>query len=148
MSDNNNYAAYDIARMIWQLSNTLVKNRNRKLYALDLTSVQTEVMVFLLKNMDKEEINQLDIQEHLMLTNPAVTGILKRMEEKDLIERLQSAKDARYNNIKPTQKGFELKKILIDNMSKEEARMTQGMTAKEQKDFVSLLHIALKNMED
>lgn len=148
MPKNDKYTACDTARMIWQLGNTLVTNRNRKLFALDLTSVQTEVMVFLLKNMDKEEINQLDIQEYLMLTNPAVTGILKRVEEKGFIVRTKSTKDARNKNIKLTQKGLDLMNILIENMAEEEARIIQGMSGKEQEEFKRLLNIAIQNIKE
>lgn len=148
MPKNDKYTAYDTARMIWQLGNTLVTNRNRKLFALELTSVQTEVMVFLLKNMDKEEINQLDIQEYLMLTNPAVTGILKRVEEKGFIVRTKSTKDARNKNIKLTQKGLDLMNILIENMAEEEARIIQGMSGKEQEEFKRLLNIAIQNIKE
>ena len=74
-------------RMICQLGNSLSKYRNKKAESFGLTSVQIDVIVFLLKNRGCEEINQLDVQNHLMLTNPTVTGIVRRLEEKGFISR-------------------------------------------------------------
>lgn len=140
-------SSYDIVRIVWQLGNILVKNRNKKLNVLKLTSVQTEIVAFLLRNTNKEEINQLDIQEYLLLSNPAVTGILKRMEEKGLIERARSCKDSRNKNIELTKKGLDLKEVLKANMAEEETRIIKGMTSEERMEFVRLLHIALKNID-
>ena len=76
--------------IINQLGRALVKYRNKKAAAFGLTSVQLDVLVFLLKNQEKGEINQLDVKNFFMLSHPAVTGIIQRIEEKGLITRVQS----------------------------------------------------------
>ncbi len=133
-------------RLICQLGNALVKHRNKKAAAFSLTSVQMDVMVFLLKNRQKDEINQLDVQKHLMLSHPAVTGIVQRLEEKGFLKREQSKRDARYNCLQLTQKALELEDVLKCNAPEAEKTILQNMTSLEQAELYRLLQIALDNI--
>lgn len=133
-------------RLMCQLGNALVKYRNKKAAAFSLTSVQMDVVVFLLKNRNKDEINQLDVQKYLRLSHPAVTGIIQRMEENGFIKREQSIRDARYNCMHLTQKALELEDVLTDNAIEAEKIVMQHMTSTEQAELYRLLQIALDNI--
>ncbi|MPN55805.1 hypothetical protein SDC9_203489 [bioreactor metagenome] len=111
-----------------------------------MTSVQAEVISFILKNQDKDEINLLDVQKHLTLTHPTVIGIAKRLEEKHFIKREQSKTDARYTCLKLTKKGLEFRNVLSNKAAENEKILLQGMTDDERIEFNRLLGIALKNM--
>lgn len=134
-------------RMICQLGNSLVKYRNKKAEPFGLTSVQLDVVVFLLKNRERDEINQLDIQNYLMLTNPTVTGIVHRLEKKGFIRRGKSTRDARYNCLHPTSKALELEDTLQSNAVEAEKQLLQRMSGPERKEFSRLLKLAQSNME-
>ena len=135
-------------RIIWQLGNILVNYRNKKAAFYNLTSVQMDVMIFLFKNRKKEEINQQDVQKYLMLTHPAVTGIIDRMAEKGFIIRRQSIRDARYNCLELTEKGIELEHALVDTASEAETIIMKNMTLEEQEEFGRLLQIAMNNINN
>ncbi len=137
----------ETVRMICQLGNALVNYRNKKAESFGLTSVQLEVVVFLLKNRGRAEINQLDLQSYLMLTNPTVTGIVRRLEEKGFISRGKSARDARYNCLQLTAKAVELEDILQFNASVMEKQLLQGMSGLERDEFSRLLKLAFSNIE-
>lgn len=136
----------EILRRVWKLGNSLVKYRNESLKDQDLTSVQAEVISFILKNQDKDEINLLDVQKHLALTHPTVIGIAKRLEEKHFIKQEQSKTDARYTSLKLTKKGLEFRNVLSKKAAENEEILLRGMTDVERKEFNRLLGIALKNM--
>ncbi|AKB27362.1 Transcriptional regulator, MarR family [Methanosarcina siciliae T4/M] len=138
----------EILRRVWKLGNALVKYRNESLKDQDLTSVQAEVISFILKNEDKAEINLLDVQKHLALTHPTVIGIAKRLEEKSFIKREQSKTDARYTSLKLTKKGLEFRNVLSKKAAENEEILLQGMKDDERKEFNRLLGIALKNMTE
>lgn len=138
----------EILRRVWKLGNALVKYRNESLKDQDLTSVQAEVISFILKNKDKDEINLLDVQRHLALTHPTVIGIAKRLEEKSFIKREQSKTDARYTSLKLTKKGLEFRNVLSKKAAENEELLLQGMKDDERKEFNRLLGIALKNMTE
>ncbi|NLP42166.1 MAG: MarR family transcriptional regulator [Veillonellaceae bacterium] len=134
-------------RMICQLGNSLVKYRNQKAESFGLTSAQIDVLVFLLKKQGCEEINQLDVQNHLMLTNPTVTGIVRRLEEKGFISRGKSIRDARYNCVYLTDKVIGLEDVLQSNAAVAEKQLLQGMSGPEREEFSRLLKLALSNIE-
>lgn len=133
-------------RLMFQLGNALVKYRNKKAAAFGLTSVQIDVIVFLLKNREKDEINQLDVQKYLMLSHPAVTGIIQRMEEKGFLKRLQSTRDARHNCLHLTPKALELEEELMGNSAQAEKVIMKNMTSTEQVELYRLLKIAFNNI--
>lgn len=134
-------------RIICQLGNSLVKYRNKRAEAFGLTSVQIDMIVFLLKNRGREEINQLDVQNHLMLTNPTVTGIVRRLEEKGFISRGKSIRDARYNCVHLTAKAIGLEDALQSNAATVEIQLLKGMSELEREEFSRLLKLAQSNME-
>lgn len=133
-------------RLLCQLGNALVKFRNKKAEAFGLTSVQMDVVAFLLKNRDKDEINQLDVQKYLALSHPAVTGIIQRMEQKGFLKRKQSSRDARYNCLYLTQKALELEDALDHDAAKAEKIIMKNMSRTEQEEFHRLLQLAMDNI--
>lgn len=134
-------------RMICQLANSLIKYRNQKAESFGLTSVQIDVIVFLLKQRECEEINQLDVQNHLMLSNPTVTGILRRLEARGFISRGKSTRDARYNCLKLTDKAIALAEVLESNALMAEKQLLKGMSSLEREQFTRLLTLAQNNMK-
>jgi DNA-binding MarR family transcriptional regulator len=133
-------------RVMYQLGNVLMKYRNKKAATFNLTSIQTDVLGFLLKNQEKDEITQFDVQKYFMLSHPAITGIIKRLEEKGFLKRGQSARDARYNCLHLTQKAFELEDALAENALEAEKIVLKNMTNTEQAELYRLLQIALDNI--
>ena len=97
--------------LIFMLNNALIKQKQANAWH-NLTSIQADVLSYILINSKKGEINQLDIQAVFKLTNPTVSGIIDRLEEKEFIKRTKSEKDARYRKLVPLPKGEELMQIL------------------------------------
>ena len=80
---------------------------------------------------------QKDIERVLMLSNPAVTGIVQRLESKGLIERNVAFSDSRHKEIHTTEKSRRLairlgelrrehEKMLMDGISDEEKAAVLG----------------------
>ena len=57
-----------------------------------------------LHHTDKKIVIQKDIEEHFHISNPTVTGILNRLEQKGFIERKSNEKDKRVRTIVLTPK--------------------------------------------
>lgn len=132
---------------IFRLNNALVKQKNRRLGVYDLTSIQADVLMYILSLYKTREINQLDIQAAFKLTNPTVSGIVDRLEEKDFIKRVRSEKDARFRRLIPMPKGEKLFEDLQRSASEAELGLVQNMTEAEQAEFERLLKIALTTAE-
>ena len=74
-----------VGLLIKFLNNSITNEINRNLLKFNLTATQHEVLVYILKNENKRDVFQKDVEKHLKLTNPTITGIIKRLEEKGMI---------------------------------------------------------------
>ena len=130
--------------------NGKVNNRvNKNLVEFNLTGVQHEILCFINRNEHERDVFQKDIEKCLKLTNPTVTGIVKRLEEKEMIVRCPSSDDARYKCLHVTEKGREVIcksfKFGSENIEKQ---LVKGMSDEEVKMLKDLLYRALRNMEE
>ena len=130
--------------------NGKVNNRvNKNLAEFNLTGVQHEILCFINRNEHERDVFQKDIEKCLKLTNPIVTGIVKRLEEKEMIVRCPSSADARYKCLHVTEKGKEVIcksfKFGAENIEKQ---LVKGMSDEEIKMLKDLLYRALRNMEE
>lgn len=82
---------------------------NAKLKEFDLTRSQFEVLKFISQSKESSII-QRDIEYFFHISNPTVTGILNRLEQKDLIVRVKDEKDKRIHTIHITHKADEILK--------------------------------------
>ena len=73
-----------IGFMVKQINNVFEKDLNERLRTIGITSSQCAVLDYLF-HTSKDEVNQRDVERHLSLKNPTVTGILKRLDEKGFI---------------------------------------------------------------
>lgn len=74
---------------------------------LDLTTSQLDVIICIAEGCGGP-VNQKDIEEELRLTNPTVTGILKRLERKGFVDRAVGSRDRRYKEVCLTEKSSQL----------------------------------------
>ena len=132
---------------VFRLNNALVKQKNRNLSVYNLTSIQADVLMYVLRNYQSREVNQLDIQAVFKLTNPTVSGIIDRLEEKEFIKRVRSEKDARYRRLVPLPKGEVLRDQLRSSASEAEKAIVADMTPEEADTFKRLLAVVLKTAE-
>ena len=132
---------------IFRLNNALIKQKNRNMAEYGLTSIQADVLVYVLMNYQKREVNQLDVQAVFKLTNPTVSGIVDRLEEKGFIKRVRSEKDARFRSLVALPKGIALEQTLGPCAVAAESYLVKNMSQEEQVEFNRLLKVALDTME-
>ena len=122
---------------------------NKNLAEFNLTGVQHEILCFIDRNEHERDVFQKDIEKCLKLTNPTVTGIVKRLEEKEMIARCPSNNDARYKCLHVTEKGKEvICKSFKFGANNIEKQLVKDMNDEEVKMLKDLLYRALMNMEE
>ena len=105
---------------------------NRKFEHFGLTAAQTFTLVSLFKAREKnEKLNQKDLERILDISNPTVTGILNRLEAKDLIRRVTCKHDARIRYIEVTKKAIELDKEIRKTFKEAEEQLVSSLTPEE-----------------
>ncbi|MDF9824091.1 MarR family transcriptional repressor of mepA [Breznakia sp. PF5-3] len=99
-----------IGLLIKQLNTIHEHKINNMLRSYGLTMSQVRVLRYLIRK-EKENVlvNQRNIEDHMNISNPTLTGILNRLEAKQLIRRVASKEDARirYIRLNDTVAGFE-----------------------------------------
>lgn len=136
-----------IGFLIKQINNVYEKDFNKILKSIGITSSQCEVLDYLFHS-SKENITQRDIERHLNLKNPTVTGLLKRLDEKGFILSVPSTEDKRCKNIYLTEKAYDIQKKMEAGRKKSDRQLTRGMTKKEVQALEKTLEKVLYNIAE
>lgn len=111
---------------------------NAKLKEFDLTRSQFEVLKFI--SLSKESsIIQRDIEYFFHISNPTVTGILNRLEQKDLIVRIKDDKDKRIHTIHITPKAKEILKEIYSRKPRLDEVIADILGPEKTKELENLL---------
>lgn len=135
----------NLARLILNLSNTIINNRNKHLEALELTTSQADAMKFFLENQNS---SIKSLKEAMSITHQTAQGIVARLIEKGLLTAQQSQKDKRFQIIHVTEAGLSLSKKINANGKRTAAMLVNGMSEDDQRNFMCLLRIAYKNVKN
>lgn len=118
-------------------------NENMKEY--NLTKSQLDVLRYLDQNKDRP-IFQKDIEDFFHISNPTVTGLLNRLEEKGYIIRKKSDKDKRIHLIERTRKADIMKENYAKNIQVLEKRIAAGLSPEEKEQLFVLLSKVIQNL--
>ncbi len=135
------------ALAITQLSRQIDCRMNRTLEKYGLTQSQLRVLLYIRKHESagKDRIFQKDIEKAFMLSNPAVSGILRRLETKGLIERKVSFSDCRHKELYTTEQARALEKSLTLFRDEYEELLLDGIEDKDRETLKKSLITMLDN---
>ena len=119
---------------------------NRHLKEDDMTFSQLILISYLWENRDKK-VTQKDISDALHIKHPTTIGLLKRLEEKEMLSVVVDPDNRKYRNIALTEKGKRF--IENDRMRRRytDEYMVEGMSEEEIKLLRSLLDRVYDNMK-
>lgn len=127
------------------VNNLFERELNNRISTIDLTRTQCSILGYLNRNRHKQ-INPGDIEKQFNLKRPTVTGILKRLEEKDFILIEQSKTDKRYKHITLTSKNEEVNKIMEKNLDEAEKILYKGLNPEDKKELYRILRKMMDNL--
>ena len=136
-----------IGFMIKQINNVYEKDLNERLKTIGITASQCAVLDYLF-HTSREEVSQRDVERHLNLKNPTVTGLLKRLDEKGYILCVPYANDKRKKNIYLTEKAYDIQRRMENDRRKLDKELTRGMTKREIAALRKNLEKLLYNIAD
>ena len=139
--DNN-----DIGFYFSLIKKKMDKHMNEGLKKYDLTKSQQDVLGYL-HFTDKDPVIQRDIEEHFHISNPTVTGILNRLEQKGFIERKHNPKDKRVRAIVLTQKEQDLHEDIENQIRIMESKFENALGIEKQKQLLEILKELAQNLE-
>ncbi|MDD5969473.1 MAG: MarR family winged helix-turn-helix transcriptional regulator [Candidatus Fimousia sp.] len=101
---------------------------------------------FLYDNRETE-IYQKDIEAEFFINRATASKMLALMEEKQLIRRIVSEKDARLKKMELLPKGYELHEVCVVIREEIENKLTQTLSSEEVEIFRFLCRRMIANME-
>lgn len=127
-----------ISILIKKSSLTFDKLSNQLLTPYGLTGSQFKILM-LLYHTPEGSLRQTDIEKKFSMTNPTVTGLLQRLEEKKLLERVPHPEDRRSKLLVLTDRALALREELLALAESLEAQMTARLSAEERRLLAALL---------
>lgn len=128
----------DVGLLIKNISDTLLKLVNAFFSNEGITFSQVKAMSFI-SSSEEKRVTQKEIETFLGVSHPSVTGIIKRLEEKDLVKTEIFVDKGLKKSVALTKKGIEFEKKAYENQKAHEALLTKNLTSTEKKQLVSLL---------
>ena len=120
---------------------------NRHLKEQDMTFSQMILMFYLWENREKK-VTQKDITDAMHIKHPTAIGLLKRLEEKEMLKVVVDPENRKYRNIALTEKGM----TFVENDRKRKRHtdefMVKGMSEEEIATLRDLLDKVIDNMKE
>ena len=126
------------APLIRQINCATEKRINNEMREADLTHAQI-CLSFVLIEKENGQCSLKNLERHLHLAQSTTLGIVKRSEEKGLVECFPDPEDRRSKSVRITQKGIDLCSQIRSNISNTESWLLDALTPEEQEVFRSLL---------
>jgi len=111
---------------------------------IDLTQSQADVIVLLAHESEKV-FRQRDIESALNYSNPTVTGLINRLEQKGFIVRRVDPEDSRARIISLTDKALEIIEEIYESIRQTEQMLLDGFTEEEVEILQPLMSRIAKN---
>lgn len=127
-----------ISMLIKKSSLIFDKLSNQLLLPYDLTGSQFKILM-LLYHSPAVSVRQTDIESKFSMTNPTVTGLVQKLEAKELVKRIPHPDDKRSKVLALTDRAIEMKDELLALADSLERQMTDNLSASECDQLASLL---------
>ena len=121
-------------------------NMDARVSRYDVTPAQTHVLLYLQQHGGR--VPQHELAEFLRVKPSTVNGVLDRMEEKGLVRRSISGRDARRRLIHLTEKGAEKQSAFQRSFLDVEEAMVRGFSPEERAALLSLLNRVISNLKE
>lgn len=137
----------ETGKMINRISNRLRRRSGKTRETIGITGAKGNILDYILLESEKHNVYQKDIEKEFGLRPSTATEVLKNLEEKELILRIQDEEDGRYKKIVFTDKAEKIRSVLRKEIDQTEKLLLQGITPEEQKIFMEITAKMLENLQ-
>ncbi|WP_319532956.1 MarR family transcriptional regulator [uncultured Cohaesibacter sp.] len=135
-----------IGFLLKQLNDSMKQVVDTELQPFGLTMTQGQFLYFLRTRMGKKT-SPRDFEEHFGIAHPTVVGVLKRLEQKDLITSTSDPDDGRRKIIALAPAEKQIHHQALATRRTIDARLVEGFTASEVSDLKIMLKRLLANIQ-
>lgn len=135
--------AFEIKLLDNLISRKIIENKkeNKK-----LSHVQVSILKYLIENKDKT-VYQNDLETFLSVRRSTISGILKTMEKRNLIKKVDSLKDARKKEIILTDYSYKKSKLMKKKVTEFETLLVKGISYEELYIFFDVIDKIKENLK-
>lgn len=125
------------------------KKMDEKASAMGLTSVQLRVLgsVSRLEEAGVVEIHQNDLEKLERVTHPAMTKLIRKLENKGFLSCETSASDKRYKKITATEKTHGMHKVILEHDAEVLNEMCRNFTEEQKEMLIKSISKLFENTE-
>lgn len=113
----------------------------------NLTYQQLHILIAI-KRRQENKVKQKDLEEIFEISNATVSGILTRLENRNLIKRLNDETDKRIKNLYLTDDGEIILNSSRENIKKLNDVIVKGLSNEEIDELETLLNKVLTNLKE
>ncbi|XQW85497.1 MarR family winged helix-turn-helix transcriptional regulator [Thalassotalea piscium] len=135
----------DLGRLVSFLRSRLVAQIDLKLAPIDLTSAQYIVVVLLARGLVN---TSADLCEHMVYDRGAMSRLLNRLVEKELIVKTPCKIDKRASILCLSEKGKALYPEILPMVTNVYKQALKGFSGSEKEQVADLLFRAISNLDD
>ncbi|MGN1008042.1 MAG: MarR family winged helix-turn-helix transcriptional regulator [Butyricicoccus sp.] len=135
----------DIGYFIKRIDEKLKARADADLKSHNLTLMQSAVLTFLFSREDSQA-TQKEIEEHLGISHPAVTGIVSRMEQNGHVTTWMDPKNRRNKMVRLTPQAAALGEMMNSKRQHWEETMLRGFSPEETVQLKELLWRVTQNL--
>ena len=137
----------ETGKIINRISNRL-RSRSQAVHTeLGIGSAQGKVLNYVLVESVHHSVYQKDLEKEFGLRPSTMTEMLNALEKKELIARIADEQDGRYKKIVFTEKALVMKDRIRQEVEGTEALLLQGISPREQEEFMRIAGKMLQNLE-
>lgn len=135
-------------KKINQISNRLRRRSRAIQETVGISGAQGNILNYILVESQNRSVYQKDIEQEFGLRPSTATEALKSLEKNELIRREPDPEDGRYKKIVFTEKAEKIEVVLRSEIEESEAILLQGVTEKEQQEFLRIAEKMLQNLDE
>ncbi|MCI8671181.1 MAG: winged helix-turn-helix transcriptional regulator [Bacilli bacterium] len=136
---------------IKNFQNTIARNIFNNVKLANCSSppsmIQAEIIFYLLQNKN-QDVYQKDLENVFKIRRSTISGVLKTLEKKGVIKRLDSSNDARVKKIVLTKEAEDLYVLGLEWFNKLEEKATKDIDAYQITIFLEVLQKMQNNLEN
>jgi DNA-binding MarR family transcriptional regulator len=132
--------------LIKQISDGMGRKANNQLREHGLTMMQANILAFL--QQKGKDVPLKEIEAAFRISQPTVSGLCHRMEQKELIELRQDPANMSAKTARLTEKGEALVKDAAAETASTEESLLRGLNPKQREELQTLLQKILRNLND
>ena len=114
----------------------------------NLTNMQKHILHFILLETMHRDLYQKDLEKEFKVRRSTATGTLQLLERKGYIYREPVKEDARLKRIVPTESALSIRKSLLENISRREKQIREGIADEDMEVFMRVLKKISANLSD